>query len=194
MMEANQDRLETLSEPARGNLLRVAWNSIEQGLRNGTPWPVDANQYEPELCEHRASFVTLERYGQLRGCIGRLEAERPLVEDVAENAFAAAFRDPRFAPLSQAERSGLSLHISVLSLPEPLRFQSEAELIEQLRPGLDGLILEDGLHRGTFLPSVWSSLPEPEEFLRYLKRKAGLPMDHWSDSLRVSRYTTESFP
>ncbi len=177
----------------RALLNEIALASIRHGLQTGRPAQVKLDALPHKLKQPGAAFVTLNRNGQLRGCIGSLEAHRPLAEDVAENAFAAAFRDPRFAPLSAPELDGLSLHISVLGQPEPMRFSSEADLVRQLRPGRDGLILEDGHHRGTFLPSVWESLPEPRDFLRHLKQKAGLPPDYWSDSLRVSRYDTESW-
>jgi len=146
---------------------------------------------EPELLEERATFVTLEIGGQLRGCIGMLEACRPLAEDVAENAFASAFHDPRFPPVSPAELDALKISISVLSPPEEMVFSSEEDLLEQIRPGVDGLILQDGFRKGTFLPSVWEQLPEKEEFFGHLKRKAGLAPGHWSDTLRVFRYTAE---
>jgi len=184
---------ERLSEPARQTLLRVARDSIQNGLREGRPLRVRAQDFNDELQAVRASFVTLDRLGQLRGCIGHLEAYLPLVEDVAENAFAAAFRDPRFPPLAASELADLEIHISVLTPAEPMSFDSEADLLRQLRPGVDGLILQDGLARGTFLPSVWESLPEAEDFWRHLKLKAGLPENHWSDSLKVYRYQTESF-
>ncbi len=145
----------------------------------------------PELMEERATFVTLEIDGQLRGCIGMLEACRPLAEDVAENAFAAAFRDPRFPPVSPAELDELEISISVLSPPEEMAFPSEADLLEQIRPGVDGLILQEGFRKGTFLPSVWEQLPETEAFFEHLKLKAGLSPGHWSDTLRVFRYTAE---
>jgi len=148
----------------------------------------------PELQEERASFVTLTIDGNLRGCIGMLEACRPLVEDVAENACAAAFADPRFEPLSEREFRQIDIHISVLSPPEEMEFNSEADLLAQLRPGVDGLILQDGGRRGTFLPSVWEELPDADLFLMHLKMKAGLPTTHWSDTLRVFRYTAEYFP
>ena len=138
-------------------------------------------------------LVTLERRGQLRGCIGMLEAVRPLVRDIAENAFAAAFRDPRFPPLTIDELADLELHISILSPAEAVHFKSEQDLIEQLKPGIDGLILREGYRRGTFLPSVWEQLPDASQFLRHLKQKAGLPADYWSDSLKIFRYSTEMF-
>ena len=148
----------------------------------------------PELKEERATFVTLTIGGALRGCIGMLEACRPLVEDVAENACAAAFDDPRFEPLSKEEFDELDIHISVLSPPEEMTFVSEKDLLERVRPGVDGLILQEGGRRGTFLPSVWEELPDKELFLMHLKMKAGLPNTYWSDSLRVFRYTAEYFP
>lgn len=182
-----------ISATGRARLLQVAGDSIRHGLVHQQPLPLRAADYPAELQPLRATFVTLHRYGELRGCIGILEAVRPLVEDVAYHAYAAAFEDYRFTPLTAAELEGLEIHISVLSPPEPLHFRSEAELLQQLRPGIDGLVLRDRGCRGTFLPSVWQSLREPREFLRHLKVKAGLPSDWWSDTLAVERYTTESF-
>lgn len=120
-----------------------------------------------------------------------LEAIQPLVQDIAENAFSAAFRDPRFPPLEAGELSDLSIHLSILSPAEELTFASQEDLLAQLRPGIDGLILQEGHRRGTFLPTVWDSLPTSDQFLRHLKQKAGLPPDYWSDTLKVFRYTTE---
>ncbi len=177
--------------PWRETLLETAWASIRHGLEYGRALSLDPADYPEPLQRPGACFVTLERFGQLRGCIGTLEAWRPLIEDVAENAYAAAFRDPRFPPLSHEELEGLELEISILGSPEPIQFSSETELLRQLEPGVDGLILEERGHRGTFLPTVWQSLPEPREFLRQLKRKAGLPPDYWSPTVRVWRYRTE---
>jgi AmmeMemoRadiSam system protein A len=115
------------------------------------------------------------------------------VQDVADHAFAAAFEDPRFLPVQKEELPELQIHISVLSPSEPLHFSSEEELLAQLRPGVDGLILHLGQRRATFLPAVWKSLPDPYTFLVQLKQKAGLPIDFWSDELQVERYTTDSF-
>ncbi|OAI16051.1 hypothetical protein A1507_12610 [Methylomonas koyamae] len=183
----------SLTEDQRQRLLALARQSISHGLQTGRPLTVELSDYPGELSAHRATFVTLERAGQLRGCIGMLEARQPLAEDVAENAFAAAFRDPRFPPLRDSELAGLDLHISVLAPAEPLPVASEADLLQQLRPGVDGLILQEGGRRATFLPAVWDDLPEPARFLTHLKQKAGLPAAYWSDSLRFFRYTTESF-
>ena len=179
------------NEENRKQLLNLAKESIQHGLDTGRPLKIDIDQYPPELTKPCATFVTLKKQGQLRGCIGMLEAVRPLAQDIAENAFSAAFRDPRFPPLEKDELDLLEIHLSILSHPEPVTFASEQDLLTQVRPGIDGLILEEGSRRGTFLPSVWQSLPDTRQFLRHLKQKAGLPADYWSDSLKVFRYTTE---
>ena len=172
-------------------LLMIARDAVFSELE-GNKMPSLAD-LPSELLEERATFVTLELDGRLRGCIGMLDACRPLAEDVAQNARAAAFEDPRFPPLSREEFDSLEIYISVLSPPEEISFSSEADLLAQIRPGIDGLILQEGYRRGTFLPSVWEELAGKEEFLAHLKRKAGLPATYWSDSLRVFRYTTEYF-
>jgi AmmeMemoRadiSam system protein A len=182
-----------LADALRARLIEVARRSIETGLAAGHPLVVIPSEYHRDLKTVRASFVTLQKSGQLRGCIGHLDAVQPLVVDVAENAFAAAFRDPRFAPLTEREWPEVRLHLSLLTVPRPMTFTDEADLVRQLRPGEDGLVLQDGPNRGTFLPSVWQSLPEPERFLAHLKQKAGLAANHWSATLEVSRYGTESF-
>ncbi len=175
-------------------LLQIASDAIEKRLNGQLPAPPNLESLPPELKEPRATFVTLKRDKRLRGCIGMLEACRPLAEDVACNACAAAFEDPRFAPLSPAELSDLDIHISVLSLPEEIAFSSEADLLSKIRPGVDGLILEEAGHRSTFLPSVWDELSEPPQFLAHLKTKAGLPKEYWSDTIQVFRYTATYFP
>lgn len=172
-------------------LLELARNSIRHGLRTGRPLPVALEALPPELRAKRATFVTLEKDGALRGCIGCLEAVRPLAEDIATNAYAAAFRDPRFPPVDAREADRLQIHLSLLTPAEAMCFDSEEELLQQLRPGVDGLILQEGQRRGTFLPSVWDTLTEPRQFLRHLKMKAGLPADYWSDTLKISRYRSE---
>jgi AmmeMemoRadiSam system protein A len=181
------------SESLRTVLLDTARQSIRHGLEKGGPLQVEPEQFEVPLNQPSASFITLHIGDELRGCIGSLQAHRPLICDVAENAFSAAFRDPRFPPLKDAELNRISLDISVLSEAERMVFDSQQNLLEQIRPGVDGLIFEDGNYRGTFLPSVWKSLPDARQFLQHLKLKAGLPADHWSDRLEVWRYTTESF-
>lgn len=182
-----------LDAPTRTLLLALARRSIAHGLEHGRALPVDPRDYAEPLCAPGAAFVTLHAGGLLRGCIGHLEAIQPLVLDVVENAFAAAFRDPRFPPLRAEELAELHISISVLTPAEPLPCATEAELLAGLVPGRDGLIIEAGRARGTFLPAVWKDLPEPRDFLRHLKRKAGLPIDAWPDELEAWRYRTESF-
>ncbi len=182
-----------LSDTDRATLLRVARESIRCGLEHHHALPVVASDYPDSLQQIRASFVTLNLSGRLRGCIGHLEATQPMVKDVSDNAFAAAFQDPRFSALTQDEFLQVDIHLSLLTAAEPLNFNSEQELLSLLHPGEDGLILEEGYNRGTFLPSVWEQLPDPKDFLRHLKIKAGLTPDYWSDKLQISRYTTESF-
>jgi AmmeMemoRadiSam system protein A len=125
--------------------------------------------------------------------MGSLVATQALVLDVAENAWSAAFRDPRFAPLSRAEWPTVTVHLSIIGDSEPLACQSQVELLATLRPGIDGLILDDGIHRATFLPSVWEQLPVAEDFVQQLKRKAGIPIQAWPSNLRCHRYQVESF-
>lgn len=180
-----------LADPHRAELLNVARASIHERLRHGV-LTIRHEEFAEPLRELRATFVTLHVDRELRGCIGTLEATRALVADVAHNAGAAAFDDPRFPALAWSEYERLTIHISILSPPEPMHFSSEQELVRQIRPNVDGLILETDTRRGTFLPAVWESLPDARDFLRHLKRKAGLPPDYWSDDLRVKRYTVES--
>ena len=159
---------------------------------SGLELDVRIDGFSPALRQKRATFVTLHVSGELHGCIGTLQAEQPLIVDVAKNAYAAAFRDPRFAAITRSEFQHLDIHISVLNPPEPVQCTSEDDLLRQLRPGVDGLTLIERRQRGTFLPAVWETLPDPREFLRHLKQKAGLPPDYWSDSIRFERYTAES--
>lgn len=182
-----------ISEHNRERLTRLASDTIAHGVQQGSTPAIDPQQWPVELQEVRASFVTLHRQGDLRGCIGGLEAEYPLVRDVSMHAFGAAFRDPRFRAVSSEELEDLEIHISVLSIPSPLHFGSESELLDLIRPGVDGLVLIEGTRRATFLPAVWQKLPEPRQFVSQLKIKAGLAPDHWSDRLTIQRYTTESW-
>lgn len=182
----------SLSQEDRMALIEVARASISHGLLHRRALSVDPEAFSGAVFEPRACFVTLKIHGALRGCIGRLEPDGPLVCDVARNAYAAAFTDPRFDPLTELERPHVRIHISVLSPPAPMSFVDEADLLRQLRPGEDGLVLEAGRCRGTFLPAVWETLPRPEQFLSHLKLKAGLHPDAWPEDTRVLRYTCES--
>lgn len=140
------------------------------------------------LHEQAASFVTLQLKGNLRGCIGTLEAFRPLIEDVQGNAAAAAFHDPRFPALTVEEFDNIQIEVSILSVPEPMHARSEAIACSRLRPGIDGVVLKFGEHKATFLPQVWSQLPEPENFLAHLKIKAGLSADFWHPEMLLYKY------
>ncbi len=176
-------------DPLGHALLTIARNAIEKefGLKARTVTP------HPDLAKPAASFVTLTQKGQLRGCIGSLEARRPLATDITENAIAAAFNDPRFPPLRRTELEQTRIEVSLLDTPEPIDFSDETEALGQLCPGVDGLILNCGQHRATFLPQVWESLPTPRLFLELLKLKAGLPGDFWSPALRLSRYSVQKW-
>jgi AmmeMemoRadiSam system protein A len=145
------------------------------------------------LRAQRASFVTIKIGDTLRGCRGSLAPHRPLFDDVVDNARKSAFDDPRFPPLTPAELEQIHLHISILSTPRHIPCESEAELVRALRPDVDGLIVRDGDRRAIFLPSVWGGIPDPMNFIRNLKRKAGLAPDHWSPSFQAFRFSTESF-
>lgn len=176
----------TESNPEAGaTLLPLARAAIAREL--GRAQSADASA--PWLQDPGACFVTLTQQGELRGCIGSLEAHRTLLADVQANALAAAFRDPRFAPLSVRELDRTEVEISLLSPMQAMAFDSEAEALAQLRPGIDGLVFEFGARRSTFLPQVWEQLPEVPDFMAQLKRKAGLPADFWHADVRLQRYT-----
>lgn len=140
-----------------------------------------------------ATFVTLTGPQGLRGCIGSLQAYRPLGVDLRANALAAAFEDPRFPPMSAEEWSQVEVEVSLLSSLQRMHFDNEESLLQQIQPHQDGLVLSHGVHRGTFLPQVWDELPQPREFLRALKHKAGLPADFWSVNIEVYRYMVEKW-
>lgn len=171
-------------------LIGIARSAIADKL-GGVSRPVGEGTYW--LQQPGATFVTLTRANDLRGCIGSLEAKRALHLDVCDNAVAAAFRDPRFKPLTSAEWSDTLVEVSLLSPLQPLALESEAALLGTLRPGVDGLLIEYGHHRSTFLPQVWEQLPKPRDFLMSLRRKAGLPPDFWEPEMRVSRYTVNKW-
>ncbi len=170
-------------------LLSIARDALSAPAEADAParWP------EPWLEERGATFVTLRLEGELRGCIGSLEARRALGEDVHSNARAAAYRDPRFPPVASHELAALELEVSVLSRPEPMAAGSEPEALAALRAGVDGVLFEYEGRRTTFLPQVWESLPDPLEFLSQLRMKAELPARFWHPHVRLSRYTVEKY-
>lgn len=170
-------------------LLPLARAAITAEL--GRPQVLDDSA--PWLREHGACFVTLTQGGELRGCIGTLEAHRALREDLRANALAAAFRDPRFAPLRAHELDRTEVEVSLLSPMQALDFDSEAQALLQLRPGVDGLVFAYGGRRSTFLPQVWEQLPAVDDFMAHLKRKAGLPAGFWHAEVRLQRYTVSKW-
>ncbi|MBU0703979.1 MAG: AmmeMemoRadiSam system protein A [Chloroflexi bacterium] len=183
-----------LTPQERQTLLTLAREAITQTVNGQEPPSVDVNAVSESLRRDGASFVTLTKHGQLRGCIGSLEPRRPLVMDVRENALSAAFHDPRFPPVGQEELDDLHVEISVLSSPQPLAYDGPADLIAKLRPGVDGLVIERGWNRATFLPQVWEKLPDPHQFLEHLCLKAYLPADAYRQpGLDVYTYQVEKF-
>jgi uncharacterized protein len=183
----------TFTELQRRELLVLARESIAFALPRGAYQPFPDRLVDPALMHPGSSFVTLRIAETLRGCCGSIEATKPLAEDVWRAAWAAAFSDPRFPALTDREWEQVNLHISVLTPSESMWATSEGELLAQLRPHVDGLILELGAARATFLPAVWEQLPEPAQFVRQLKVKAGWAADFWSPQIRARRYRTECF-
>jgi len=171
-------------------LLTIARASFAQAL--GQPAPATA-EHGTWLQQPGACFVTLTQGGELRGCIGSLQAHRPLLADVKANAVAAALHDPRFAPLRLPELADTDIEVSLLSALEPLHFASEADALAQLRPNADGVVFAYQGYRSTFLPQVWEQLPSADDFMAHLKRKAGLSADFWAPGVRLQRYTVAKF-
>lgn len=170
-------------------LLAIARAEISRALDHR--YHVDTDL--PWLADHGACFVTLTQHGELRGCIGTLEAHRPLLQDVKANAVAAAFRDPRFSPLTHAELPHIAVEVSLLTPPQPMAFRDEKDALAQLRPDQDGVIFQFAHFRSTFLPQVWEQLPTPHTFMAHLKYKAGLPADFWSPAIKLFRYSVEKW-
>jgi len=181
-----------LTQEEQLTLLDLAESSIQHGLAHSQPLSLQPTDFSSPLQARRACFVTLTINDVLRGCIGHLEACQSVVEDVVENAYSAAFRDPRFPALTPSEFKQIQIHISLLTIPSPLDVSSEADLLSKLRPGIDGVILREGFKQATFLPAVWEQLSEPEEFIRHLKIKAGLSGNYWSDNIEIQLYQAES--
>ncbi len=178
-----------LSKQSRIQLLEMVWQVIDEALKgNGMQLPSEPTN--EELLQPAACFVTLHHNGELRGCIGSLEVHEPLWRNACKNAYASGFKDMRFSPLTTDDRSGLSLEISVLSDLIPITNLGESALLKELRPNVDGLLLEEGLHRSVFLPSVWEVLPDPKQFVRALKRKGGWLESYWSEDIILHRFNT----
>ena len=184
-----------LADPDRKLLFDLARQVVRQAAANGGAAPninINGALARPLLAQ-RATFVTLNIEGRLRGCRGSILPHRPLLHDVADNAHKSGFGDPRFPPITQAELEALTFHVSILSTPRRIRASSEAELLGALNPDAEGLIIRDGDRQALFLPSVWEQLPDPAQFLAHLRAKAGLASNHWSDTFQAFRFTTESF-
>jgi AmmeMemoRadiSam system protein A len=171
-------------------LLGIARHSLAEALGRSA---AAAGHDEPWLRAPGATFVTLRRRGELRGCVGSILAYRPLFEDVWRNARAAAFNDTRFPPVEPGELPEIAVEVSLLSAPEPLACAGEAEALRLLRPGVDGVVFEYEEHRSTFLPQVWEQLPDPRDFLDHLRHKAGLPPGFWAPEVRLSRYGVQKW-
>lgn len=176
----------------RQQILTLAKNAIQYGLEHCERMQADHSVFPAILLEPKATFVTLKIGDNLRGCMGNLTAHESLVDSVSSNAFNAAFQDPRFPGLEPEEVGQLSINVSLLSSSQRIYAASEEELLQQLVPEVDGIILKEGTRSSTFLPDVWKKIPQPDEFLKQLKRKAGLPENYWSKSLVCERYTAIS--
>jgi len=183
-----------LSTADKSFLLALARKSIENCI-SGTALPtVETSSLSPILQEQGASFVTLTHKGYLRGCIGALEPYQCLAEDVREHAVAAAFQDFRFPPLQANELKDISIEISYLTRPKQLKYADPLDLLQLLRPNIDGVVLRDGIRRATFLPQVWEKISDPAEFLEELCMKMGAQPDLWRrKKLEVLTYQVEEF-
>jgi len=181
------------SPQARQQLRQLAAQAIQVAARDHQPMQLDFSSVEPELQRPGASFVTLRNQDNLRGCIGSLEPCQALALDVINNACGACCRDVRFAVVEAAELASLSAEISVLSALVPLPVSTQEQLADLIRPGIDGLVIDDGVHRATFLPAVWAQLPEKNQFIAQLKRKAGLDRSYWSPAIHCFRYAVDEF-
>src|SRR5262249_28209594 len=185
---------EQLTLDEQNILLRLAREAVERGVKGEEGSPLDPTSLPPSLFEVGSSFVTLTIGGQLRGCIGSLNAYQPLAEDVREHAVAAALNDPRFPPVRENELKGIQIEVSRLTRPTPLEYKDADDLLCKLRPHVDGVILRDAFHRATFLPQVWEKIPDPADFLNNLCYKMGVRQDAWrSKHLEVSTYQVEEF-
>ncbi|WP_066015737.1 AmmeMemoRadiSam system protein A [Endozoicomonas atrinae] len=183
------------TESQKRELLRLARKTISEGCTRGLP--PETSQESEDLADfflqQAASFVTLQKRGVLRGCIGSTEAHRPLLDDVIHNAFASAFRDPRFPPMTENELTEIKIEISILTPQERMEVSDEKDLLKQLHPGIDGLLIRNPQYTATFLPQVWKQLPNPRQFLAHLKSKAGMVPGLWPEDMECFRYRCVKF-
>lgn len=186
-----KDKL-TLDE--QKTLLRLARDAMEHAVRGEKIPPVDETELTHPLRQDGASFVTLTVRGQLRGCIGTLEAYQPIAQDVREHAASAALEDPRFPRVSERELNAIEIEVSRLTRPIPLDYKDADDLLSKLHPHIDGVILRDAFRRATFLPQVWEKIPDRVEFLNNLCYKMGASPDLWRKKhLDVLVYQVEEF-
>lgn len=183
-----------LSDGEKKLLLRLARAAMEAGVGSRPLPSLDLRPLPSALRERGASFVTLTVNGNLRGCIGALEAYQPLAEDVCEHAVAAALNDPRFPPVQEDELGRIRIEVSRLTAPRPLEYAAGEDLLKKLHPHVDGIVLREGHRRATFLPQVWEKIPDPAEFLDNLCYKMGVPANSWrGGTLQVLIYQVEEF-
>lgn len=186
--------IEKLTEEEGRYLLEVARQTIEQELFARKEQNPPESETSPKFSEKRGTFVTLTIQGGLRGCIGHIIPQESLIEGVRVNAINAAFRDPRFRPLTKEEWKRVRIEVSILTEPKPVSYSDADDLLNKIRPGVDGVILKKGFYQSTFLPQVWEQLPKKEEFLTHLCLKAGLDGDEWrKGDLEVLTYQVQAF-
>jgi hypothetical protein len=183
-----------LTKQEKDYLLELARKAMVEAVNGKKIQPIASESIPPRLKELGASFVTITKFGELRGCIGTLEPYLPLVEDVCEHSAAAALHDYRFPPVSPNELNDIHIEISCLTIPEPLIYEEPEELLTKIRPGIDGVVIKDGFHRATFLPQVWQKISSPAEFLDHLCMKMGASPDYWRrKKLKCEIYQVEEF-
>ena len=184
----SREQMESILRTNQEALLRVAAQSIVTGFERGRPLRLRESRYPEELREKGATFVNIYYNGALRGSSGSTEATRSILEDIAENAYAAAFSDFRFVPLDEDEMKQAEISISFFTRPDPIPFEDEEDLLEKITPQLDGLILKERSNRALFLPQIWKTFSSPKEFLIHLKQNAGLSANYWSPTVKVYRF------
>ena len=183
----------TPSDSEKRQLLSIARETISRGCLQDQPRKPELQDQPKAFTQQAACFVTLHKHGALRGCIGSTTAHQSLLEDVIHNAYASAFRDPRFPPVTENELSELRIEISILTPQQPLTVANEDELLHTIRPGIDGLLIRNTRYSATFLPQVWQQLPSPRQFLQHLKRKAGMAPEEWPDDMECFCYQCVEF-
>ncbi|MGB1271500.1 MAG: AmmeMemoRadiSam system protein A, partial [Endozoicomonas sp.] len=196
--QKDQSGSSLLTGSQKKELLRLARQAITQGCSRGTPPEPKHTSQPPPFLREGACFVTLHKSDPednqtLRGCIGSTQAYRPLLDDVMNNAFASAFRDQRFPPVTENELGTIQIEISILTPQQPMAVSHEKDLLQQLRPGVDGLLIRNPRYSATFLPQVWEQLPNPRQFLAHLKHKAGIPPGIWPEDMECFRYQCFQF-